>query len=172
MKSQKGITMTSLIIYIASFLVITGIIGAITTYFYNNIEIMDKNSGSAAEYNKLNVYMLKQIKTEGVTVEKYGNEVKKDSSRTENEIEIDIAVNGIDIDGVAPKDDISFITFKLPNGNKNSFIKVDDKIYFNKILLCENVKDFKIKVTKDIKTIIEILVQISDKQYSTKYVLE
>lgn len=171
MKSQKGITMISLIIYVASFLVIAGIIGAITTYFYNNIEIMDKNSGSSAEYNKLNVYLLKQVKTKGVAVEKYGNQVEKDS-KTETEINEAIEANGIDIDEDGIKDDISYITFNLPNGTKNSFTKVDDKLYFNKIKLCENINEFKIKVNQDIQTTVEILVQISNKQYSTKYVLE
>ena len=54
MKSQKGVTMLALVIYVASFMLITGIVGAITTYFYNNIKLIDTNIATNSEYNKLN----------------------------------------------------------------------------------------------------------------------
>ena len=51
-KSQSGVTMISLIIYISSFLVIAGLIAGITSFFYNNTSLMDEEVYSAAEYNK------------------------------------------------------------------------------------------------------------------------
>ena len=41
MKSNKGIAMVSLVIYVASFLVITTLVGTISTYFYNNINLVN-----------------------------------------------------------------------------------------------------------------------------------
>ena len=47
MKSQKGITMLSLVIYVASFLAVTGVVAAITTFFYNNIKVINTDMGSS-----------------------------------------------------------------------------------------------------------------------------
>ena len=43
MKANKGIAMISLVIYVASFLVITTIVGTISTYFYNNMNLIDSS---------------------------------------------------------------------------------------------------------------------------------
>lgn len=71
MKTQKGVTMMSLVIYVASFMMITGIIGYITTYFYNNMKIMDTSIGSSAEYNKFNLYMSKIVKEKNCKINKF-----------------------------------------------------------------------------------------------------
>lgn len=60
LKSQKGITMMSLVIYVASFLVVASIVSGITIFFYNNTALIDKEIYSAAEYNKLNMYLVKE----------------------------------------------------------------------------------------------------------------
>ncbi len=60
MESQKGITMMSLVIYVSSFLIIAGIIAALTTFFYNNTALIDSQTYSAAEYNKINAYLVKE----------------------------------------------------------------------------------------------------------------
>ena len=49
MKANKGIAMISLVIYVASFLVITTIVGTISTYFYNNMNLIDSSVWSSAE---------------------------------------------------------------------------------------------------------------------------
>ena len=78
MKSNKGIAMLSLVIYVASFLVITMLVGTISTYFYNNMDMINSTVGGNAEYNKLNLYLVTLIK-------------KKELS--------DIKVGGYDYDG-------------------------------------------------------------------------
>ena len=62
MKSQKGITMLSLVIYVASFLAVTVVVAAITTFFYNNIKVINTDMGSSSYYNKLNLYMANETK--------------------------------------------------------------------------------------------------------------
>lgn len=64
-KSQKAITMVSLVIYIGCFLVITGIIGAVTVFFYNNTSLLNSEVYSSAEYNKLNMYLVKESEEQG-----------------------------------------------------------------------------------------------------------
>ncbi len=144
MKTQKGITMVSLVIYVASFFVVAGIIGAITTYFYQNMKIMDTSVGSAAEYNKLNVYFLKQTKEAGVTIQKYDGSEEK-----------------------------GYITFLLPDGKKNTFVKLGNCLYFNQIKLCDNINKFKVTVNDGTeKKSIRVYVEISNRAYQTDYVLK
>lgn len=64
-KSQKGITMISLIIYVGCFLAVSGIVGAITVFFYNNTSLLNSEVYSSAEYNKLNMYLVKESEQEG-----------------------------------------------------------------------------------------------------------
>ena len=64
-KSQKGITMLSLVIYIICFVIIAGIVGAITVFFYNNTELLNSEAYSATEYNKLNMYLVNESEEEG-----------------------------------------------------------------------------------------------------------
>lgn len=153
MKSQKGITMLTLVVYVASFLVVAGIVGAITTYFYNNMSLLNGNSASSADYNKLNVYIMKQAKTSGVQV----------SGKTDNPKKVN---QGSD-------ESVKYITFKLPNGTENTFCTIGDILYFNKIKLCENVTDFTVDTsTNGDKQSVTITVVISNIQYKTTYALE
>ena len=68
MKSQNGVTMFSLIIYVTSFLVITTLVAGITTFFYNNVETLDTSIGSNSQYTKFNLYMLNECKKKGNTL--------------------------------------------------------------------------------------------------------
>ena len=70
MKSQKGVTMMMLIIYIASFLVISGIIAGITVFFYNNTSLINKETYSATEYDKINMYIVKESEESNNRIER------------------------------------------------------------------------------------------------------
>lgn len=61
MKKNKGITLTSLVIYIALIFVILAILMRITTYFNENIREMADVSFET-EFNKLNIYLLDESK--------------------------------------------------------------------------------------------------------------
>ena len=67
MKSNKGVAMMTLVIYVASFFTITALVGTISTYFYNNMEYVNTNVGGSSEYNKLNLYILSKIKDPELT---------------------------------------------------------------------------------------------------------
>jgi len=60
LKSTKGITMITLVIYISCFVVIAGIVGSITVFFYSNTEILDDEISASSEYNKLNLFLAKE----------------------------------------------------------------------------------------------------------------
>ena len=166
MKSQKGMTMISLILYVASFFIITTTIAGITTFFYNNVEILDTSIGSNSQYNKFNLYFLNQCK-------KDGNELFAwfDFETSENNISRLDTANQSTITSGSKK----FVTFKDLQGNKNSFIydKTNEDLYYNYIKICEDVEDFKIKVDESTgKIVLKILIKIDGTAFSTDYVVK
>lgn len=73
MKSEKGITLTSVIIYVLVLVIVVGIISVLTSFFYGNIDQMDKTSQSSSEFNKFNMYFLKDVKEQGNKVVSYSD---------------------------------------------------------------------------------------------------
>ena len=70
-KSVKGITMVNLVIYIVCFVMIAAVVGSITVFFYNNTEILDDEISAASEYNKLNLFLVKESEYDNNNFEKF-----------------------------------------------------------------------------------------------------
>ena len=49
-KNERGVTLTSVLIYVLALTVIVIIVGRITTYFYKNMNQVSTNTAAAAEY--------------------------------------------------------------------------------------------------------------------------
>jgi hypothetical protein len=67
----------------------------------------------------------------------------------------------------------NFVTFS--NGiESNSFILIDDLLYFNKIKLCEDVEEFKVEKTtaENGKDVLKTYIKLNGIVYTTDYVLE
>ena len=167
MKSQKGVTMYSLILYVTSFLVITTVIAGITTFFYNNVEILDTKIGSSSQYNKINLYILNECKKTGTSLFAWQN--------TETEANTDTPTNKSNLSAVTKNlATQTFITFNDGNGNKNSFIYVADEknLYYNSVKLGENIEDFKFKIDYSSgKTVLKIYIDIDGTVFTTEYVV-
>lgn len=162
MKSQKGVTMLSLILYVSSFVAITAVVAGITTFFYNNVEILDTSIGSNSQYNKLNLCILSECKKEGATLLAWKN---NDSTGTPNNLE------NLQYPAKATN---TFITFEDEKGNMNSFIYDSEKksLYYNSIKLCEKVEEFKFKVEDaDGKTTLKVFINIDGTTFTTDYVV-
>lgn len=146
MRSNKGITMMGLVIYITSFLVVTGIVAGITAFFYGNSELMTGALYSAADYNKLNLYFVKES-------EQQGNRVK------------DIVLSNEDA-----TDNDYYVSFS--NGDRFTFDEKNNLLYYNSICLCEDVQTFK--VSKDYTTgkeVLNVMVGFTNKSYTCKYTM-
>ena len=63
MKSNKGITMTSLVIYVIAMSIVVATIATLTSYFYNNMDELDSDTNSSIAYTELNTYLSKEINT-------------------------------------------------------------------------------------------------------------
>lgn len=62
MYKEKGITLISLIVYIIVIIIVIGVMSAITTNFYANINDMQLAKEDILEFNTFNTYFLKEVK--------------------------------------------------------------------------------------------------------------
>lgn len=75
MKNNKGITLVSLVIYIAIIMVVTAAVIRITTYFKNNMaDVADVSFET--EFQKINLYLLDEAKTTGNGIDEIINGTK------------------------------------------------------------------------------------------------
>ena len=110
MKREKGITLVSLVTYIAVMIIVLVVMNSIITIFYKNNQGVRLSVKEIIEFNKFNIYFLKEIKA-------YNNYV----------------------DIIDSKDGNPYIIF----GSGNSFLFKDNKIYYNNINICNNLKNVK-----------------------------
>jgi len=61
-KSEKGITLTSLIIYIVLLLVAIGTLSIISQHFYSNTSYITDMGKYVSEFNKFNMYFIEDVK--------------------------------------------------------------------------------------------------------------
>ena len=61
MKSENGVTLTSLIIYVIAMVIVVGITATLTNYFYGNIEMLTNRTQSSKEYTAFNSYFTDDI---------------------------------------------------------------------------------------------------------------
>ena len=62
LKSEKGITLTTLVIYIIVLVVALGILATVSTFFYKNVVLLKDSAQYAAEFDKFNASFIKDIK--------------------------------------------------------------------------------------------------------------
>lgn len=62
MKSQKAITLTSLVVYIIVMIMVIGIMSSVSFMFYNNTQNLKQSTKDIIEFNNFNNYFVKEIK--------------------------------------------------------------------------------------------------------------
>lgn len=146
MTSNTTKIMTNLTIYILVFTIVIFGSSFLVLYFNSNIKNLNANVTANSDYDMLNLYLLKTVNTQNVSIKSYG---------------------------LVDNEDISsyYITFLKEDGTTSTFIKVGNIIYFNKIKLCENVERFKVIVDKSEKESVSIEVKILGKVYNSRYAL-
>lgn len=76
MKSDIGITLMALVIYVIVMMIVIGVMSAILNNFYNNTNNMQADTEDILEFNNFNTYFLKEIKSAGNSVDSIDNEKK------------------------------------------------------------------------------------------------
>ena len=68
MKKENGVTLTSIIIYILALLIVIGVISALTSYFYRNIDLEGESKITNSQFTKFSSYFTEEINQEGIEV--------------------------------------------------------------------------------------------------------
>lgn len=131
MKSEKGITLASLIIYIIVMIMVLGVLGTIVNEFYENTDSMEKDTEEILEFNKFNTYFLKEIKSVGNSVDTISNSEKKyilfSSGNSFSFSDNTIYYNSLEI--CKNVEDINFEYGKYTNGEEEIIDESIIKIY-------------------------------------------
>lgn len=61
-KSQKGVTLTALVIYIIVFTVVISIMSVISNYFFRNIGVIKNSPKYTIEFNKFSMFFVSDMK--------------------------------------------------------------------------------------------------------------
>jgi len=117
LKSSRGVTLTSLVIYIIGLVIVVGVMGTFTGYFYKNLSEVTIEQNSQEQYSKFLSYLTKDVNTKDCT-------------------SIQSGVNGEDC-----------LIFKLSEEKEHQYIYKNETIYYlesnnsmeKKIVLCSNV---------------------------------
>lgn len=115
MRSEKGVTLISVTIYIIVMLIIIAVISVLTSYFYTNIDINSISVDLNQEYTRFNSYFTEEVN-------KKGNKIL-DIGETENS-----SGNGKQ----------RYVVFS--SGNQYTFIP-NQGIYVNQIKIVKNMTD-------------------------------
>ena len=113
MKDNRGITLTSLIIYVIGMVIVVSLIATLTTFFYKNVNV-DNISKDTTQYTKFSNLFLKEIN-------------KKD-----NDV---IECKTIEEDGQK----VSYIIFS--DGNQYTYKSENKSVYKNNIKICKDVEE-------------------------------
>lgn len=146
MQSAESKIIKGLAFYMLVFAFIIALVGTVLTYFHSNINSINSGVEANSEITKLNLYFLNITKAEDVLIKNYG------------------LVNNEDLSSY-------YITFENKDGRANTFIKIENMIYFNKIKVCEDVEEFIIDVDNSTKEHISVSVKILGKKYEMQYVI-
>lgn len=130
MKSEKGITLVNLLIYIATLLTVIIIIGRITGAFNKNLDKVDSSNQAAVSFGQINSCIASEVKLNKNTVTALG--------------EMNGDVTGGYFFSPTKKSPYSAVKF----GSDNIISCINGRVYFNKTKICDNVSEFEITYTK------------------------
>ena len=138
MKSQKGVTLSSLIIYIIVMIMVIGIMSRVSVMFYTNVNKLDNRTIEISKFNDFNAYFIKEIKKPN---------------------------NGIDkIDNINK----NYILFK----SGNSFLFQNHSIYYNDLLIVDNVQSVIFDINQNDNTVINVNIRFNEYSKNMNYKIE
>lgn len=73
MKSNSGLTITSIIIYVIAMVIVIGIVATITSFFYSNINNTNESSNNISEITKFHMYFLEETTKQDNQIAKIGD---------------------------------------------------------------------------------------------------
>lgn len=146
MKSEKGITLISLTIYIIVMMLVVAMVSVVSGYFYTNINAVSDRSDPLIEYTKFNSFFTEEANYKNIKILECKTKYKGNSE-----------ANGVEN---------SYIVFD--NGVQYTFIAENKGIYRNKIKISKNVE--KCQFTNGVqngKNVVEVKIKIENASEKT-----
>lgn len=136
MKSQKGITMASLGVYIVVSIIVVATLATIMANYRNAIKNMNDDSEYASEYSKFNLYFLEETKKQenkNPTIENEENNYNSIKFETGNEFKYDINkkilyLNKSTGEKIKLIKEVELCSFELSSENGKNIVIVNMKI--------------------------------------------
>ena len=143
MRSNKGITLTSLIVYVIVFCIVLGTMSMFTKYFNKNVGELTNTSKTTEQYTRFTTYLTDDI-----------------NSKNRKEI----SVKGEDIINIEFLDGSSHLY--VYSNNKLYYISQYEGEINKEITICNNVKNFKVLYEEDQ---LKIRMVIDEITYNNNY---
>ena len=140
-KSNKGITLTSLVIYVIVLMIVIALFSSFSRYFYKNVNQIAIKEENNEQYTRFLAYLTKDINQKDITFVKTGS-----------------------------NDGECYIIFKYENNIEHQYLYKNKTIYYintnkiKKIVLCDNVNSCEFNYDDSTKTL-TLNLNIEDKQY-------
>lgn len=133
MGSERGVTLTSVIIYVIAMLIIVSVITVLTSYFYTNVDINSVSEDLNQQYTRFNSYFAEEVNQKGNTIIESNEQVQDDTSQ-------------------------KYIVFS--SGNQYTYIPANQAIYMNYIKIAENITDCTFESgTENGKSTVKVIIK-------------
>ncbi len=143
MKSQKGITLISLTIYVIVMAIVVGVVAIISTFFYSNMDNTTQDLDPITEYTKFNSFFSDEVNHSNIKV--------LDCGTTEN--------------------GQNYIVFD--NEVQYTFIPENKGIYRNQVKIASGVTNCTFtRNIKNGKDVVEVVFQAGNRTRETTYTLK
>lgn len=138
-RSQKGVTLISLTIYIIIMTIVVAIVSVISSYFYTNIRGVSNTIDPLTEYTKFNTFFTDEVNHSNIKILQCETKY----------------INNNEAEGI----ENSYIVFD--NGVQYTFIAENNGIYRNKVKICKDVKSctFEYKILNG-KSVVVVKIQM------------
>ena len=146
MKSEKGITLISLTIYVITMAIVVGVIAIISTFFYSNMEDTDNIVSPMTEYTKFNSFFSDEINHEGIEVVSCGTTGTTDNRQ-------------------------NYIVFS--NEVQYTYIEANRAIYRNKVKIAKEIDNCEFDIdTNNGKRVVKVQFEAGGKTRENTYTLK
>lgn len=144
MKSEKGITLTSLVIYVIGITIIFAVVANLTIYFNKNSRTIEYTTNNSAQITRLNQYLINDTKKENAQI----------TEANENIIII-IQANGETIKYTYDKNSKGIYRNKVKIANDVQSLEIKKDIIYDKTKLLLNITiGMQEQIQKDLEYII------------------
>ncbi len=147
-RSNKGITLTSLVIYIIVLMIVIGLFSNLSGYFYKNLNLMTLREKDSEQFLRLTSFISKDTNSNNIIL------IKVDTSSSKQ-----------------------YLIFKFKNGDIHQYICSENNLYFlninsngqvtKKIKLCNRVSGNNIFSLNNNQ--IDLNITINEKNYTSSF---